>query len=388
MKRSRNLLLFTIGLTGMVCALLAINLYFVSIAGIHLNSQTNLVEYSSNVNTVKQTLIAKRGLIIDRNDEIIAQDRETYTLYAIVSSTRPSYKDKPAYVVDKEVTAEVLANVLAAPYDYILERLVSASYQTEFGLYGSNLSLSQKNAIEELDLNGIGFTKTLTRHYPLNTFAAYLIGFVQKDELNTKGVMGIEASYDKALAGVDGSKVAVVDRYGYSLPGYPEEVVNPQDGYNLKLTLDRSIQEQLESSFLMTQERFNATEAWGAVMEVSTGKILAVGQYPSYDPNKKDITNYQSYLTQQIYEPGSTMKAFTYAAAIDSGVYRGSDTFNSATFLVGLDKNGNAIRSSNSGNLIGSIRNANNRDWGQISYDLGFAYSSNVGVASLLTKYL
>ena len=167
----------------MVCALLAINLYFVSIAGIHLNSQTNLAEYSSNVNTVKQNLIAKRGLIIDRNGEIIAQDRETYTVYAIVSSTRPSYKNKPAYVVDKEATAEVLANALNAPYDYILERLVSASYQTEFGLYGSNLSLSQKNAIAELDLNGIGFTKTLTRHYPLNTFAAYLIGFVQKDDL-------------------------------------------------------------------------------------------------------------------------------------------------------------------------------------------------------------
>ena len=372
----------------MVCALLALNLYLVSIAGIHINSQTNLVEYSSNVNTVKQSLIAKRGLIIDRNGEIIAQDRETYTVYAIVSSSRPSYKNKPAYVVDKEATAEVLADFLNAPYDYILERLVSASYQTEFGLYGSSLSLSQKNAIEELELSGIGFTKTLTRHYPLNTFAAYLIGFVQKDGLNVKGVMGIEASYDKALAGVDGTKVAVVDRYGYSLPGYPEEIVNPQDGYNLKLTLDRSIQEQLESSFLMTQERFNASEVWGAVMEVKTGKILAVGQFPSFDPNKKDITNYQTYLTQQIYEPGSTLKAFTYAAAIDSGVYRGSDTFNSATFLVGLDKNGNAIRSSNSGNVIGSIRNANNRDWGQISYDLGFAYSSNVGIASLLTKYL
>lgn len=388
MKRSRNLLLFTIVLTSMVCALLAVNLYFVSIAGIHLNSQTNLVEYSSNVNTVKQKLIAKRGLITDRNGEIIAQDRETYTIYAIVSSSRPSYKNKPAYVVDKEATAEALAEALNAPYTYVLERLVLASYQTEFGFYGSSLSLSQKNAIEELNLSGLGFTKTLTRHYPLNTFAAYLVGFVQKDELNSKGVMGIEGTYDKALAGIDGSKVAVVDRFGYSLPGYPEEVVNPQDGYNIKLTLDRSIQEQLESSFLMSQERFNATEAWGAVMEVDTGRLLAVGQFPSYDPNKKDITNYQSFLTQQIYEPGSTLKAFTYAAAIDAGVYRGSDTFNSATFIVGLDKNGNAIRSYNSNNVIGSIRNANNRDWGQISYDLGFAYSSNVGVASILTNYL
>ena len=372
----------------MVCALLAVNLYFVSIAGIHLNSQTNLVEYSSNVNTVKQKLIAKRGLITDRNGEIIAQDRETYTIYAIVSSSRPSYKNKPAYVVDKEATAEALAEALNAPYTYVLERLVLASYQTEFGFYGSSLSLSQKNAIEELNLSGLGFTKTLTRHYPLNTFAAYLVGFVQKDELNSKGVMGIEGTYDKALAGIDGSKVAVVDRFGYSLPGYPEEVVNPQDGYNIKLTLDRSIQEQLESSFLMSQERFNATEAWGAVMEVDTGRLLAVGQFPSFDPNKKDITNYQSFLTQQIYEPGSTLKAFTYAAAIDAGVYRGSDTFNSATFIVGLDKNGNAIRSYNSNNVIGSIRNANNRDWGQISYDLGFAYSSNVGVASILTNYL
>lgn len=372
----------------MACALLAVNLYFVSIAGIHLNSQTNLIEYSSNVNTVNQTLIAKRGLIIDRNNEIIAQDRETYTLFAIVSSSRPSYKNRPAFVVDKETTAEILADVLDAPYDFILGRLMSASYQTEFGLYGSSLSLSQKNAIEKLDLNGIGFTKTLTRHYPLNTFAAYLVGFVQKDALNIKGVMGIEAAYDEALAGVHGSKVAVVDRFGFSLPGYPEEVVYPQDGYNIRLTLDRSIQEQLETSFIMTQERFNASEAWGAVMEVSTGKILAVGQYPSFDPNKRNITNYQSYLTQQLYEPGSTMKAFTYAAAIDAGVYRGSDTFNSATFLVGLDKNGNAIRSNNPSNVIGSIRNANNRDWGQITYDQGFAYSSNVGIVSLLTKHL
>ena len=164
-----------------------------------------------------------------RSNEIIAQDRETYTLFAIVSSSRPSYKNRPAFVVDKETTAEILADVLDAPYDFILGRLMSASYQTEFGLYGSSLSLSQKNAIEKLDLNGIGFTKTLTRHYPLNTFAAYLVGFVQKDALNIKGVMGIEAAYDEALAGVHGSKVAVVDRFGFSLPGYPEEVVYPQD---------------------------------------------------------------------------------------------------------------------------------------------------------------
>jgi len=138
----------------------------------------------------------------------------------------------------------------------------------------------------------------------------------------------------------------------------------------------------------MTQSTYSAYEVWGTVMEVKTGKILATGQYPSFDPNKKDITEYQSYLTQKIYEPGSTLKAFTYAAAIDSGVYQGNDTFNSNTFIVGLDKNGDAIRLASSTNSIGSIRNANSRSWGIINYDVGFAHSSNVGVASLLTNYL
>lgn len=388
MKRSRNMLLFTLFVLSSVLLVVAINVFFVSIIGYHFNSQTDLKAYSANVNTVNQTLQAKRGYILDRNGEIIAQDNETYTIYAIVDSSRPSYKDKPAYVVDIDSTAETLAIYLDAPVDYIKERLLSASYQTEFGIYGKSLSLIEKEEIESLELSGIGFSKTLSRYYPLNHFASYLIGFVNQENNKTVGMMGIEASYNTLLAGKDGNKVAVVDRYGYSLPGYPEEVNNPQDGYNVVLTIDRAIQEQLESSFLMTKELFNAYEVWGTVMEVKTGKILAVGQYPSFDPNKKDITEYQSYLTQKIYEPGSTLKAFTYAAAIDSGSYNGNDTFNSNVFVVGLDKNGDAIRLSSSTNSIGSIRNANSRSWGNITYDIGFAYSSNVGIASLLTNYL
>jgi len=371
-----------------VLFVIAINVFLVSIVGYHFNSQTDLKAYSANVNTVNQTLQAKRGFILDRNGEIIAQDNETYTIYAIVDSSRPSYKDKPAYVVDIDSTAETLSIYLDAPADYIKERLLSASYQTEFGIYGKSLSLIQKEEIESLELPGIGFSKTLSRYYPLNHFASYLIGFVNQENSKTVGMMGIEASYNTLLAGKDGNKVAVVDRYGYSLPGYPEEVNNPQDGYNVVLTIDRAIQEQLESSFLMTKDLFKAYEVWGTVMEVKTGKILAVGQYPSFDPNKKDITEYQSYLTQKIYEPGSTLKAFTYAAAIDSGNYNGNDTFNSNVFVVGLDKNGDAIRLSSSTNSIGSIRNANSRSWGNITYDIGFAYSSNVGIASLLTNYL
>ena len=123
MKRSRNMLLFTLFLIGSVLIVISINIFLVSIVGYHFNSQTDLKAYSSNVNTVNQTLQAKRGFILDRNGEIIAQDNETYTIYAIVDSSRPSYKNKPAYVVDKDTTAETLAVYLDAPVDYIKERL-------------------------------------------------------------------------------------------------------------------------------------------------------------------------------------------------------------------------------------------------------------------------
>ena len=148
MKRSRNMLLFTIFIISTILIVVAINLFFVSIVGLHINSQTDLKAYSANVNTVNQVLQAKRGFILDRNGEIIAQDKETYTIYAIVDTSRPSYKNKPAYVVDIDTTAQTLAVYLDAPENYIKERLLTASYQTEFGIYGSSLTLSKKDAIE------------------------------------------------------------------------------------------------------------------------------------------------------------------------------------------------------------------------------------------------
>lgn len=389
-KRSYQMLLFIIFLLGLIGFILVSQIFMISIVGLHLASSTDLKTYASNVNTVQTTLQAKRGLILDRNGDIIAQDVESYTLYAIVDETRPAYKNEPSYVVDKESTASLLAEILQAPEDYVLNLLNNASYQTEFGLYGSHLSPETKESIEALNLPGLGFIKHYARSYPLNVFASNLIGYVGKDEngVNESGKMGLESFYEAELAGINGQKISVVDRYGYSLLGYPETITESVDGQTLELTLDRSIQEQLESSFLLTQETFQATEMFGGVMEVETGKILAMGQYPSFDPNKKDVTDYKNFGTQYIYEPGSTMKTFTYAAAIDTNVYNGSTTFNSVPFEVSLTKDGEPYRSNGSSLVIGTIRNAHNRSWGIIDYDTGYAYSSNVGIASLLTTSL
>lgn len=374
-----------------ILLVIVINSFFISIIGTHLNSGANLKNYAANVSTQKSVLQAKRGLILDAEGNVIAQDIESYTLYAIVDENRPSYKNVPSYVVDKVETASLLAPILNAPYEYILERLNQASYQTEFGIYGSKLSQEIKDQISELNLSGLGFTKSYRRDYPLDVFASYLIGFVGEDETSHEivGKMGLEANLDSILSGVDGSKVSVVDRYGYTLPGYSSDIVPQEDGKTIQLTINKTLQEQLESSFLITQETFNATELFGGIMEVDTGKILALGQYPSFNPNVLDVQEFKNFASQYIYEPGSTMKTFTYAAAIDSGVYNGNATFNSSPFLVSLDKNGEPYRNLGSNALvIGTIRNAHNKSWGTITYDEGYAYSSNVGIASLLTTSL
>lgn len=389
-KRSYQMLLFIIVLLGLIGSLIFGQIFMISIVGYHFNSSTDLKMYAANVNTVETTLQAKRGFIIDRNGEVIAQDIESYTLYAIVDETRPSYQDKPSYVVDKENTATLLAAILKAPETYILDLLNSASYQTEFGLYGSNLSTETKENIEALNLTGLGFIKHYARSYPLNVFASSLIGYVGKNDtgVNETGKLGLESFYEAELAGKNGLKMSVVDRYGYSLLGYPETITDAIDGQTLELTLDRSIQEQLESSFLITQDTFKATEMFGGVMEVETGKILAMGQYPSFDPNKKDVTEFRNFGTQYIYEPGSTLKTFTYAAAIDTNVYNGQAFFNSVPYEVSLNSEGLPYRSNGSSLVIGTIRNAHNRSWGTIDYDTGYTYSSNVGIASLLTTSL
>ncbi len=392
MKRQRFMLSLISVVSLSMIFFIVYHLYVVIILGVHANSETDLKRYSNQINTMTRVLPAQRGMILDRNGEIIAQDVISYTLYAIVSSTRPSYQNRPAYVVDIDETAQKLSEVLNAPYEYLKDQMMKAGYQTEFGLFGSQLSQQKKEEIEALDLPGIGFTQNSSRNYPLNEFASYLIGFVNQEPLSNRmilvGKMGLEASYNTILSGINGSRLAVVDRFGYELPGYPINESQAQDGAHIVLTIDRSIQEQLESSFLNTVDLFDATEVFATVMEASTGKIIATGQYPSFDPNIKDVSNYQNALTQTLFEPGSTIKTFTYAAAIDTGVYEGQTSFNSNTFIVGLDRNGNAIRISNLDNSIGSIRNANNRQWGIIDYDTGFAYSANTAIASLLTTRL
>ena len=394
MKRSRvNTKIMLISAFSVAAFFLVVlNVYRICIKGVHANSGTDITLYSNSANTRTVTLDARRGFIYDRNGNIIAQDGTTYKMYAILSSSRPNSGSKPAYVTDVYYTAAVLSHVLGGEEDAYVQILKSDAYQVEFGYYGNNVSKEQKEEIESYELPGIEFTEIPTRNYPLGSFASYIVGFAQYDSASGEltGKMGIEQIFNEELSGTDGYRKTQVNTEGYALPGSESEVVEAQDGYDVYLTLDKSIQEQLESSLQETiSTHSGCTKAWGAVMECESGRVLAWGQAPTFDPNVLDIEDWTNVGTQYAYEPGSTMKTFTYSIALDTGVYDSEATFDSSTFYMGIS-NGKPFRvwPGSGARIYGTINNSRNRTYGMLDYDTGYKYSSNVGIASLICNYI
>lgn len=376
-------------ITLVIICLVSSNVFMVSIGKVHILSGTDLSVYADNSNIVTETEQALRGNIYDRNGNVIAQDNKTYNIVCILDSSRPSVGDQVAYVKDKEHTAEVLSKILRMDKQKILDYLSQDKYQTELGLGGRNLSKSVKDEIEETDLTGIEFTDSIQRVYPNNTFASNLIGYAQSDESGTTvGKMGLELYLDSYLKGTDGSRTYQVDKDGYVLPGMKEEVVSAINGDDVYLTLDEGIQNTLEQAFDITNEQFNMNRAWGGVMEVNTGKVVAWGQSNSYDPNTlDDISDYTNIGAQTPYEPGSTLKTFTWAAAINEGVYDGNATANGNEFCFVSDANNDPVQTYSEDNY-GCIYNARKKTYGDIDLDHGLIYSLNTVAATIQTQYI
>ncbi len=374
-------------ITLAVMVLIASNVFLVTIAKVHVGSGTDLSAYADSANTVTTTNKALRGNIYDRNGTIIAQDSKTYNIVCILDENRPSTGDTIAYVKDKEGTAAALSKILKMDYDQCLSYLNQDVYQTELGTAGRNLSKSTKEEIEALNLPGIEFTDSIQRVYPLGTFASNLIGFAQSDETgSTVGKMGAELYLNGYLQGTDGYSTYQSDKDGNILPGMKEETVSAVNGYDVYTTLDSVIQQALEESFEMTNDEFNASRVWGSVMEISTGKILAWGQSPSFDPNTLDITDYNNYGTQIPYEPGSTLKTFTYAAAINEGTYDGTEEVYSGPYCFSSDENNNPVRVESNG--YGCIYNAKRKNYGMIQLDYGLIMSLNTVTAEVQNRLI
>ena len=377
-------------ITLVTIMLLVADVFCVAIRKVHPNSQTDLSPYVDSSNTVVEYTKAMRGNLYDRNGNVIAQDAKTYNIVCILDENRPSIDGEITYVKDKEATASALSKILLIDYDKVLALLSQDIYQTELGSAGRNLSKNTKDEIEALELPGIEFTDSIQRLYPNHTFASNLIGYAIADENgSTVGQMGLELYLDSYLAGQDGKRVYQVDKNGYVLPGMKEETVSAINGNDVYLTLDAGIQQALETAFKETEQKFNATSVWGGVMEIDTGKVIAWGQSPSFDPNSLDnITNYNNIGSQSAFEPGSTMKTFDWAAAINEGKYDGSALADGNEFCWTSDADNNPSKTSKENSMGACIYNASQKKWGTVTLDDGLVYSLNTVAATIETEYI
>ncbi|MGX1194051.1 penicillin-binding protein [Metabacillus sp. SLBN-84] len=322
----------------------------------------------------KRTIEASRGSIVDRKGEVIAEDTNTYTLIAVLDDKMSTSPKKPKHVVDPEETAEKLAPLLDMENSEVRDILEREAFQVEFGSAGRNISHSLKVKIEKLNLPGIGFIRDTHRYYPNGTFASHIIGYAQREEGTTKtvGMFGLEKSLDKYLQEKDGYMAYEGDKQGFKLPNGEEKIIAPDNGDTVYLTLDQKIQTFLEDAMNEAAEEYEPEKIIGIVADPKTGKILAMGQRPSFDPNVRDINNYYNDAVAYPFEPGSTMKIFTVAAAIEEGVFNRDELYKSGAYKV----------------EGGRIRDHNKTGWGTITFLEGVQRSSNVAMAILAKEKL
>lgn len=344
----------------------------------------SLEQWAKEKRTTSYPLSSERGKIFDKNGMTLAYDMPVYRLYAIISEEYSKGMEEPLHVVDPAATAKALAPILDVDEKDILtpieNGLKNNKFQVEFGKIGKNLSQNKRDEILALNLPGIYFEEDSLRNYPNGTFASHIIGFaremdVEKEGEVTKeiaGVTGIEREMNDILKGEDGYISYQRDRYNKKLLDADEIVKKPKDGHDVYLTIDQKIQTLLEDVLTDVQEEYNPERITAIVMNPKTGEILAMGNRPSYNPNNPaNVENWYNDAISSPFEPGSTMKIFTWASAIEAGVYNGSEGFMSGEYQV--NEKIVPIRDHNQG-----------RGWGVISYDEGFTRSSNVAAARLV----
>ena len=309
-------------------------------------------------------LPAERGEITDRNGQLLATSVELQSVFA-----------HPPAIDDPAAAAGRLAAILRVPIQEVREKLESGR---AFVWLRRRVPLEMSDRVAALDLRGVGMLPETQRVYPMagaadgTTLASQLIGFVDVDGT---GQYGVEGARDEVLAGLPGRVTAQRDVIGRQIADSATLLQEPVDGADLRLTIDAGIQSLLEQEMWTTFRANAAVGVTGLVMDAETGAILAMASYPTYDANQFATTNGELFANPAVarqYEPGSVMKAFTVAAALDAGAISTTDTF--------VDDNNL---------LIGSIRiqNADRYDHryghGPITAAQVLALSNNVGAAKI-----
>ena len=261
---------------------------------------------------------ARRGEIVDRNGHVLAFSVDADTLVAV-----------PAEVKQPESTARAICGVLECSAD---ELAIITRRLQRGGAYAQLRRFVDPEAarrIEALELPGINFIQETKRYYPKMSLASHVLGFVGNDN---NGLGGIEQAYDKLIKGKDGLIRLQVDARQHAVQSRIE--VEPTAGAALELTIDQYVQHIVERELKRGVDETGAAGGTVIVMDPRNGEILALANYPTYNPNVFNRVpspeTRRNRAIQEIYEPGSTFKIVTASAAIQEGVVAPSDLIDCA----------------------------------------------------------
>ena len=383
-------------IVGKYISLLAVVLFavflvnFAVIIGSGSKFGTDLVKEAKKVHQITRTVPAKRGTIYDRNGVPIAEDATSYNVYAVIDKKYKSATGKILYVEDAQFNkvAEVFHKYLDMDEAYVKEQLSQPNLtQVSFGAKGNGITYANMMAIKkdlkDASVEGIDFTTSPNRSYPNGQFASSFIGLAQlhENEDGSKsllGTSGMESSLNSILAGKDGIITYEKDRLGNIVPGTEQVSQQTVDGKDVYTTISSTLQSFMETQMNVFQEKVKGKYMTATLVSAKTGEILATTQRPTFDADTKEgLTKdfvWRDILYQSNYEPGSTMKVMTLAAAIDNNTFPGGEVFNSSEL---------------------KIADVTIRDWDvnegltggrMMTFSQGFALSSNVGMTLLEQK--
>ena len=268
-----------------------------------------LNNYANSLWSRNLPLEPDRGVIYDRNGVVLASNITTTSLVLI-----------PNQIVDKEKTTRELASILNVSYEDMYSHVSKKTSIERVHPEGRRLTYEVADKINSLNLPGVYLVKESKRYYPFGSYMSHIIGYVGIDN---QGLSGLELMYDKYLTGSYGAIKYYSDAKGNRLE-LNEVYVEPQDGVNMTLTINNEIQASLERELDNAMLKYNADQALGIAMNPKTGEILAMSARPDFDP-----ANYQNYTVEEInrnlpiwatYEPGSTFKIVTLAAALEEKI--------------------------------------------------------------------
>lgn len=288
---------------------------------LQIGRYSTYVALAENQHNSTTEIAAKRGEIFlqDENDLYpIAVNRELQMAYAV-----------PKEMQDADEAASRLAEMLELDKEFLKEKL--SDRNDMFEIIKHKLSDDEVQRIRDAKIAGVYLMPESFRYYPAGELAAQVIGFVGSDGDQQRGMYGIEAYWEKELRGESGMRHQESDSRGRWIPVSDRNVQETKDGPDIILTINHTVQFEVEKILKQAMEKFGADSATAVVMEPETGKILALANQPSFNPNDfslvEDISLFNNPAVSQPYEVGSVFKSFTEAIGIDDGKINAGTTY-------------------------------------------------------------